>query len=202
MPQLDLPNDYYELPKGKLANVVTCLEMLAPPVRALAAFPSDLNLQKVDGKDLTAYRDVFQAVGSDIMWFSRLIMPDEKLAGILNHPAIDSFYLKRGRETLGLLELNFDHPTDCELAFFGLVPSAIGGGLGRALMDEALRRAWSRAIKRLWVHTCSFDAPQALPFYIRSGFTAYMRMVEVHDDPRLQGKLPMAASPQIPLLKL
>ena len=26
---LELPNGYYELPKGKLANVVTCLEMLA-----------------------------------------------------------------------------------------------------------------------------------------------------------------------------
>ena len=202
MPQLDLPNDYYELPKDKLANVVTCLEMLAPPARKLVAFPADLSLQKVAGTDLTHYREGFRAVGSDIMWFSRLIMPDEKLRAILTHPRIDSFYFKRGTETLGLLELNFAHPTDCELTFFGLVPSAIGGGLGRALMDEALRRAWSRPINRLWVHTCTFDAPQALPFYIRSGFTPYMRMVEIHDDPRLQGKLPEQATPQVPIIRL
>ena len=201
MPLLDLPNDYYELPKGKLANVVTCLEMLAPPARQLVAFPADLSLQKVDGDDLAQYREAFRAVGSDIMWFSRLIMADDKLRTILTNPAIDSFYLQRGNETLGLLELNFDHPTDCELAYFGLVPSAIGGGLGRALMDEALRRAWSRGIKRLWVHTCTFDAPQALPFYIRSGFTPYTRMVEIHDDPRLQGKLSMQASPQVPIIR-
>ncbi len=201
MPLLDLPNDYYELPRGKLANVVTCLEMLAPPARQLVAFPADLSLQKVDGDDLASYREAFRAVGSDIMWFSRLIMADEKLRAILTNPRIDSFYLERGTETLGLLELNFDHATDCELAYFGLVPSAIGGGLGRALMDEALRRAWSRGIKRLWVHTCTFDAPQALSFYIRSGFTPYMRMVEIHDDPRLQGKMPEHASPQVPIIR-
>ena len=204
MPTLELPNGYYELPQGKLANIVTCLEMLAPPARKLVAFPHDLTLQKADGADLDAYRGAFRAVGQDIMWFSRLIMPDEKLRDILTHPKIDSFVLKCGDATLGLLELNFDHNSDCELAFFGLVPTAIGAGLGRALMDEALRRAWSRnikhPIKRLWVHTCTFDAPQALPFYIRSGFAPYMRMVEVHDDPRLLGKLQKEASPQVPLL--
>ena len=201
MPVLDLPNGYYELPPGKLANVVTCLEMLAQPTRKLVAFPADLSLQKVDGDDLASYREAFRAVGSDIMWFSRLIMADEKLRAILTNPRIDSFYLERGTETLGLLELNFDHPTDCELAYFGLVPSVIGGGLGRALMDEALRRAWSRGIKRLWVHTCTFDAPQALPFYIRSGFAPYTHMVEIHDDPRLQGKLPLQASPPVPIIR-
>jgi hypothetical protein len=31
MQQLDLPVGYYELPKGRLANVVTCLEMTSRP---------------------------------------------------------------------------------------------------------------------------------------------------------------------------
>ena len=62
---------------------------------------------------------------------------------------------------------------------------AIGQGFGRVLMDEAIRRAWAKPIERFWVHTCTFDSPLALPFYIRSGFTPYLRMVEVHDDPRL-----------------
>ena len=31
MQQLDLPLGYYELPKGRLANVVTCLEMKVNP---------------------------------------------------------------------------------------------------------------------------------------------------------------------------
>jgi GNAT superfamily N-acetyltransferase len=201
MPLLDLPNDYYELPKGKLANVVTCLEMLSLPSRSLQPFPADLTLQKFDPEDLAGFRHVFGAVGADLMWFSRHVMADEKLAAILSNPAIESFMFKRGEKLLGILELNFADMPNCELAFFGLVPDAIGGGVGRALMDESIRRAWAKPINRYWVHTCSYDSPQALPFYMRSGFTPYTRMIEVHDDPRLLGKLPMSASPQIPILK-
>jgi GNAT superfamily N-acetyltransferase len=201
MPLLELPNDYYELPPDKLANVVTCLEMKALPARKLSPLPADLSLQQFDPDDLDGFRAVFRDVGADLMWFSRLIMTDAKLARILSNPAIESFALVRGGKTIGIVELNFEDMPNCELAFFGLVPDAIGGGAGRALMDESIRRAWAKPINRYWVHTCSFDAPQALPFYIRSGFTPYARMVEIHDDPRLQGKLPLTASPQVPLLK-
>jgi GNAT superfamily N-acetyltransferase len=200
MPILDLPNDYYELPKGKLANVVTCLEMLAKPTRSLKPWQNEVSLKIADPKDLDSYRAAFKAVGQDIMWFSRLIMADEKLRGILSNPKIDSFIMKRGSETLGLLELNFESETDCELAFFGLIPSAIGTGFGRMLVDEAIRRAWAKPITRFWVHTCTFDSPLALPFYIRSGFTPYTRMVEIHDDPRLVNKLPQTASPSVPII--
>ena len=200
MPVLDLPNGYYDLPQGKLANIVTCLQMLDPPRRDLVPFAADLALTRVDCGDLAGYRAVFQAVGRDHMWFSRLIMPDEELARILTDPQIDSFVLQRSGVSVGLLELNFADPTDCELTFFGLIPAAIGGGLGRMLMDEALRRVWSRGIRRLWVHTCSFYAPQALPFYIRSGFVPFTRMIEVHDDPRLLGKLPPDAAGHVPVI--
>jgi GNAT superfamily N-acetyltransferase len=200
MPVLNLPNDYYELPKGKLANIVTCLEMLAKPTRSLAPWQNDVSLRVTDANDLASFRTAFRAVGEDIMWFSRLTMADEKLRGILSNPKIDSFIMKRGDETLGLLELNFESETDCELAFFGLIPGAIGSGLGRMLMDEAIRQAWAKPIKRLWVHTCTFDSPLALPFYIRSGFTPYTRMIEIHDDPRNTGNLPKTASPNVPII--
>jgi hypothetical protein len=68
-------------------------------------------------------------------------------------------------------------------------------------MNEAVTRAWARPITRFWVHTCTHDHPGALAFYVRSGFTPYQRMVEVHDDPRLQGLLPEAAAPHIPLIR-
>jgi GNAT superfamily N-acetyltransferase len=200
MPRLDLANGYYDLPPGKMANVVTCLEMLAPPARKLADWPSHLILQRFEADDLEAFRDVFRKVGSDIMWFSRLIMTDEKLNSILTDPAVESYKLIQGNEVIGLLELDFREPDQAELSFFGLAPEAIGKGAGRALMDEALRRAWARPIKRFWVHTCTFDHPAALAFYIRSGFTPYQRMIEIHDDPRLTGKLPLDASPDIPII--
>jgi GNAT superfamily N-acetyltransferase len=200
MPTLDLPDGYYELPPGKLANIATFLEMKARPARTLASFASDLTLVPVFGMSTADYRDHFKAVGQNLMWQSRLMMAEEKLRSVLDSPAIDSYVFQRGDQMLGLLELNFEDKANCELAFFGLVPEAVGFGLGRMLMDEAIRRSFSKPTERLWLHTCTFDHPAALPFYLRSGFTPYARMVEVHDDPRLQNKLPLTAAPQIPIL--
>ena len=198
---LDLPNGYYELPKGKLANVVTCLEMLAKPKTESPSWPDGFGLRRLTGNDLTLFRTLFRDIGQDLMWFSRLIMSDEKLAGILSNPDVESYALIGKGEALGLMELNFEDMPNCELSFFGLTASIVGQGLGRPLMLEAIARAWEKPINRFWVHTCHYDHPRALPFYKKSGFEPYALMVEVHDDPRLLGKMPLSASPHVALLK-
>jgi GNAT superfamily N-acetyltransferase len=201
MPNLELPNGYYQLPPGKLANVATRLQMLAEPSRQLVDFPADLNLEPASKGDLTAYRGLFRAVGQDLLWFSRLLMSDDKLLETLSNVGTESFALKRGADVLGILELSFRDMPDCELSFFGLVPSEVGNGTGRALIDEAIRRAFAKPISRFWLSTCTLDHPKALGFYRKAGFTPYARFVEIHDDPRLQDKLPLDAAPQIPLLR-
>ena len=192
-----LPAGYHTLAPGQLANVVTCLEMRERPAGVAAP---GLDLKRFTAADTADFRALFAAIGHDWMWFSRLVMSDAALQRILGDPAVHCFALMQQGKAAGLLELDFRASGDCELAFFGLVPSAIGGGLGRKLMEEAIIRAWAEPISRFWVHTCSFDHPQALAFYRRAGFTPYAMMVEVHDDPRLSGHLPETAAPQVPLL--
>lgn len=201
MTKLQLSTGYHELPPGKLANVVTCLEMRARPASARAGLPEGFSLRPLARDDLAGFRALFSKVGRDWMWFSRIVMADEKLAAILGDPAVEPFALSDGSEDVGLLELDFRALPDCELAFFGVVKDRIGTGLGRALMNEAIDRAWSRPITRLWVHTCTYDHPGALAFYRRSGFIPYAMMVEVHDDPRISGALPRDASPHVPLIE-
>ena len=201
MPELDLKTGYYDLPPGKLVNLVTSLEMLKRPEVAVASWPPGYHLVAASGDRLADYRHVFKAVGQDLLWFSRLIMPDDKLAAILGNPQIESLILMKGGEAVGLLELNFTAMPDCELAFFGLVPSEVGNGIGRLLMQEGLYRAWTRNITRIWVHTCHYDHPKALSFYQKAGFVPYKLMVEVHDDPRLSGHLPYAAAGHVPLVR-
>ena len=200
MPTLDLPNGYYELPPGKLANVATRLDMLSLPARTLTPFPDDLTLEPSAKSDLIAYRNLFRAVGQDLLWFSRLLMSDEKLLDVLGHPQTDSFTLRRGAAIIGILELSFRDAPECELSFFGLVPSEVGNGTGRALIDEAIRRAFTKPISRFWLSTCTLDHPKALAFYRNAGFKPYARFMEIHDDPRHTGKLPLDAAAQIPLL--
>ena len=99
------------------------------------------------------------------------------------------------------MELDFGAEGECELSYFGVTPPLVGHGAGRWMMNRALQLAWSRSIRRLWVHTCSLDHPGALDFYIRSGFAPFRRQVEVADDPRVMGLLPKTAAPHVPILR-
>jgi GNAT superfamily N-acetyltransferase len=189
---------YTDLPSGTIAAVVTYLEMRQPPPMA-AAEQSGWSLVPLAG-DEARYRALFRRVGEPWLWFSRLIMSDDMLRAIVGHPLVQAFALHVDGKDIGLLELDFRERSQCELSFFGLVPEAVGAGWGKVLMAEALHRAWAEPISRLWVHTCSLDHPRALEFYIRSGFRPYKRAVEIAEDPRLKGYLPLSAAPHIPPL--
>ncbi|WP_374313780.1 GNAT family N-acetyltransferase [Dongia sp.] len=201
-----LPLGYSPLAPGQIANVVTCLEMLAPPAPR-AARAGDEKFRLVPWKaTLDEFRALFRRVGEDWLWYSRLIMADAKLQAILDDENVDLYRLMDGDAVLGLLELDFREAGQCELSFFGVVPEAIGKGAGRYLIDRGIHLAWNRRtgqapIERMWVHTCTFDHPNALSFYQKAGFVPYAFMVEVQDDPRLTGTLPRSAAPHIPLVE-
>ncbi|WP_372993574.1 GNAT family N-acetyltransferase [Sulfitobacter sp.] len=195
-----LGDGYHDVPAGKLAMVVTHLEMHSPaPVRDVP-LPDGIALRQVT-PTLDWYRDIFQRVGSqEWLWFGRLKMSDAELIAILNDPDVAFYTLSKDGQDEALLELDFRQNGECELAYFGLTPALIGAGAGRYLMNHAIATAWSKPIKRFHVHTCTIDSPQALAFYIRSGFTPYKRQIEVADDPRLTGMLGRDAGPNVPII--
>jgi ribosomal protein S18 acetylase RimI-like enzyme len=190
---------YQALPDDELAAVVTYLEMRSPPDHEIPS--STLSLKRIEVPQPEHYRELFRHIGAPWLWFSRLILDDAHLAGIIQHPKVelDSVVDESGRE-VGMLELDFREPHECELSFIGLVPELSGQGHGRWLLAEAVRRAWREGVERVHVHTCSLDHPAALSAYRRAGFTPYKRAVERFPDPRLLGILPSDCAPQIPLL--
>ena len=190
---------YESLPDGELAAVVTYLEMRAPPDRSVP--PSPLSLKRVEVPEPEHYRGLFRRVGAPWLWFSRLTLDDAHLAEIIQHPKVELYsVLDDGGNQVGMLELDFREPHECELSFIGLVPELAGQGHGRWLLAEALRLAWREGVDRVHVHTCSLDHPAALAAYRRAGFTPFKRTVERFRDPRLLGILPTTAAPQVPLL--
>ena len=191
---------YEAVQDGYLAAVVTYLQMSAPP-RQLAIPTSPLSLTRVEVPQPEHYRELFRRIGGPWLWFSRLIMDDAHLAAIIQHPKVelDAVLDEAGRE-VGMIELDFREPGECELAFIGLLPELSGKGHGRWLLAEAVQRAWREGVERVHVHTCSLDHPAALAAYRRVGFTPYKRAIESFPDPRLSGILPIDCAPQIPLL--
>jgi GNAT superfamily N-acetyltransferase len=190
---------YDALPDGELAAVVTYLEMRRPPEQPVP--PSPLSLKRIEVPEPEHYRELFRLIGSPWLWFSRLIIDDAHLAGIIQHPKVELYSVMNESEIeVGMLELDFRESGECELAFIGLVPELSGKGHGRWLLAEAVRLAWREGIDRVHVHTCSLDHPAALSAYRRAGFTPYKRAIERFPDPRLSGVLPKDCAPQIPLL--
>ena len=190
---------YEPLLDSELAAVVTYLQMRAPP--ALEVPASTLDLKRIESPTAERYRDLFRLVGAPWLWFSRLALDDEQLAGIVRDPRVELYAVVDGNgRDAGLLELDFREPGQCELAFVGLVPELSGLGHGRWLLAEAVSRAWREDVTRVHVHTCSLDHPAALGAYRRAGFTPYKRAIERFPDPRLLGILPKDCAPQVPLL--
>jgi GNAT superfamily N-acetyltransferase len=188
------------VPPGHVATVVTFLEMRKrPPARPIPISP--LRIARWKAPDPDKYRALFRRVGEKWLWFSRLVMDDAALAAIIHDPAVEIYAVRdpKGIE-IGLIELDFRKPPDCEIAFFGLVPELAGQQFGRWMMAQVRMLGWRGGIDRLWVHSCTLDHPSALGFYRAQGFTAYDRKIEIFADPRLTGQLPRSAAPQIPLI--
>lgn len=197
---LDL-NGYTDLPDDKIAFVVTYLEMTASPEAPLAGEREDVSLERWGCPDVADYKKLFRKIGEDWLWFGRLALTDDKLEATLTASGHEVFTPVMDGRAMGLLEINYADPENPELAYFGLVPSAVGTGLGRWLMQQAVRMAWSRPqTQRFWLHTCTGDSPQALGFYRSCGFKPYKRALEVADDPRASGLLGKDKGPHVPFL--
>ena len=202
-----IPNGYSVLAPGKIASVVTYLEMLArpplPDVSSSGSLSNQVQLRQVQNPALEWYRALYRRVGAQWMWFSRLEMSDEQLAAVLHRPTTELFLCEREGSEIGFAELGRSQPQppDVEIASFALLPEETGKGLGRPFMTQLLDRAWSNSAARVWLHTCTLDAPAALSFYIKCGFRPYKRAIEVADDPRLRGILPENAAPQVPIIR-
>jgi GNAT superfamily N-acetyltransferase len=194
-----LPDGYSDVPPGRIAAVVTHLEMRERPLLPAVSL-GPWSLRRVDHPDLDWFRELYRRVGAEWLWFSRLRMSDAELAALVQSPAAEICALVHDGRDEGLLHLDFSGAAECELSLFGVTAKLVASGAGRFLMNRALERAWSQAITRFWVHTCSFDHPNALAFYQRAGFRPFRRQVEISDDPRLDGTLPRDVARHVPIV--
>ena len=188
------------VPAGLHATIETSLERRTPPKPAAYPLPTGYTLVQPDPVDLSSFKQLFRAVGDPWLWHGRLVKSDGEILSILTAPTTTLRYLlDPDRSPVGLFEGQLHDGDALEVSYFGFVPEAIGKGLGAPLMEHGVDAAWSPAIRRTWLHTCTFDHPAALSFYRRQGFRPFRQRIEVATDPRLTGLLPRHVAPHIPL---
>ena len=119
---------------------------------------------------------LYDAVGSAYRWTDMHALSTAEVEGFVQHPRAELWTLTGGGWPRGFFLLDGRGPPTTDLAYFGLVPEAVGRGLGRWLLRAALARAWTlEGTERVTVNTCTLDHPRALPTYLAAGFEVVRR---------------------------
>ena len=122
------------------------------------------------------FLDLYDAVGAAWEWTDRHAQPRDELEAFLHDPAVTLYTFVRGGWPHGFFLLDGRAPDVVDLCFFGLVPEAIGRGLGTFLLQTAVHAAWDRpGTERVTVNTNTLDHPRALPLYQKAGFVPVRR---------------------------
>jgi GNAT superfamily N-acetyltransferase len=131
---------------------------------------ADAAISRVSPCTPAQYRELYTRIGAAWHWRDRHIWSDDRLEQQLLKPSVSVWELRVGRELGGYFELEMQDGFSVEIVYFGLTPEFMGKGYGAALLSRATEEAFALGAKRVWLHTCTLDSPQALPNYKARGF--------------------------------
>ena len=171
------------MPTVRVGVTVTFLRMDALPQAPARRLHPDASLVRLAGCTAAFYRYLYCVVGAPHLWWLRRTLPDSALDGILRDPTVSIHVLYRGGEPAGFFELDGRGRPDVNLSYFGLVPQAVGLGLGSAFLRAAVDEAFAASGRGVTVNTCTADHPRALPAYLRAGFRPLRSVRETWDVP-------------------
>ena len=149
------------------------LQMHRPPDSGSLPPMEGVEVARVEQPTIGLYRFLYDSVGRDWNWVDRKLASDEELLAIIHHDLVEIYVLEVDGGPAGFCELDRRVDGQIELAYFGLMPEFIGRGLGKHFLHWILRKAWTYAPRRVWLHTCELDHEAALPLYRQAGFVVY-----------------------------
>ena len=151
---------------------VTRLEMTTAPRTSLAV---PVNVQTAIMRSpeipLHFYRYLYRQVGKRWHWYERLRLSDEELAAIIHSKQVSISVLYVDGAPAGFFELAKQDDDVVELSYFGLFERAIGLGIGKWFLLQALYAAWQDNPSKVTVTTNNLDHPRALQLYQMFGFS-------------------------------
>lgn len=120
------------------------------------------------------FLDLYHAVGRHHEWVDWDAKPEAELTAYVQDPEMRLYTLMRSGWPAGFFMLDNRKAPTCDLAYFGLVPEAIGQGLGSYMLKTAIHAGWDiPGTTRMTIETCTLDHPAALGLYQRYGFVPY-----------------------------
>ena len=133
-------------------------------------------LVKKINPDFQLNKFFYKQVGKKHRWLDRLNWSDEKWIRYISNKNLDTYVISDSENLVGFFELlNNPHLSETEISYFGLLEEYIGRGIGGYALSVAIRKSFEKDIKRVWLHTCTLDHPNALKNYIARGMTVFKK---------------------------
>lgn len=135
--------------------------------------PLSLRLERVGQPRPDFARHLYASVGGPYAWFDRLTWTAGQWTARHADPAVELWVASDGEDPAGYFELDRLADGTVEIAYFGLLPHAVGKGHGGPLLSAAVERSWAMGARPVYLHTCSLDHPSAFPNYKARGFQVF-----------------------------
>ena len=146
------------------------LEMTSPEQLRPGRVPDrEVLLMRVERPCPEYSRFFYRSVGGNWYWFDRIEWSYEQWQTWVEQVETWAAYVNGA--PAGYFELQPRQDRTVNLALFGLLPWAIGQGIGGWLLTRAIERAWEHGPRLVTVNTCSLDGPNALANYQARGFS-------------------------------
>ena len=118
----------------------------------------------------------YKQVGKNHRWIDRLSWSDQKWIKYISNINLETYVISDNEDLVGFFELLYNPDLkETEISYFGLLEEYIGKGIGGYALSEALKKSFEKNIKRVWLHTCTLDHPNALKNYIARGMTVFKK---------------------------
>jgi len=136
-------------------------------------FENDLSIKKENktNKDLPKF--LYKEIGKDYNWKDRLDWSDDNWIRLISNPNYGLYTIFKNADLVGYYELISDEHKNFEIAYFGIFKEYFKKKIGGFLLCHAIEDSFCKGAKRVWVHTCTLDHPNALKNYIARGMKIF-----------------------------
>ena len=143
----------------------------------------DLNYSKINEKNIFVKKEkdfdinlpkfLYKEIGKDYYWKDRLVWSDKNWLDYVSQASYQLHTLYKDKNLVGYYEILSDNYLNFEIAYFGIFKEFFGRKMGGHLLSYAIYNSFYQGAKKVWVHTCTLDHPNALKNYLARGMTIF-----------------------------
>ena len=143
----------------------------------------DLNYSKINEKnifvkqekdfDINLLKFLYREIGKDYYWKDRLVWSDKNWSDYVSQAGYQLHTLYKDKNLVGYYEVLSDNYLNFEIAYFGIFKEFFGRKMGGYLLSYAIYNSFYQGAKKVWVHTCTLDHPNALKNYLARGMKIF-----------------------------